>query len=248
MSRPSQPAPAREPLVTCIVPVYNGEAFIGQALASIVAQSYRPIEIVVVDDGSTDGTADAVAACGLDVRYRRQDNAGGAAARNQGIRTAHGEFVAFLDADDLWPPEKLRRQVSRFTARPELEISLAHVQNFWMPEVDEERIGLRGHRRTGAVPGYSAGTLVTRRETFARLGLFNDALRHGDQTEWFLRARERGAVVEVLPDVLLNRRLHANNVSRHNAHASRAQYLDLIKGVLDRRRVGQAEGDDGARG
>lgn len=239
MSQSLLPPHPPAPLVTCIVPVYNGEVFIGEALASIVAQSYRPLEIVVVDDGSTDGTARVVAAFGADVRYVRQDNAGGAAARNLGIRMAHGEFVAFLDADDLWPPEKLDRQVSRFTARRELDISLAHVQNFWMPEVAEERRLLEGHRRTQAVPGFSAGTLVTRRATFSRLGLFDAALRHGDQMEWFVRGRERAAVTEVLPDVLLQRRLHSNNVSRHKAEASRAQYLDLLKGVLDRRRLGQ---------
>lgn len=228
------------PLVSCIVPVYNGEAFLGEALDSIVAQRYRPIEILVVDDGSTDGTAGVAAgARGVRVRYARQDNAGGAAARNRGIKMAQGEFVAFLDADDVWPPEKLERQVSRFAARPELDVSLAHVLNFWMPEVAAERIQPQGQRRALPVPGYSAGTLVTRRRLFARLGLFNSDMRHGDQTEWFVRARELGAVVEVLPEVLLQRRLHANNVSRHRAQASRAQYLDLLKGILDRRRMGQ---------
>jgi len=228
------------PLVTCIVPVYNGEAFLGEALDSIVAQRHRPIEILVIDDGSTDGTAGiAAAAREAAVRYARQDNAGGAAARNRGIAMAQGDFVAFLDADDLWPPDKLDRQLARFAARPDLDVSLAHVQNFWMPEVAAERIQLQGHRRTQPVAGYSAGTLVTRRDVFSRLGLFNAAMRHGDQTEWFVRARELGAVTEVLPDVLLHRRLHANNVSRHKAQASRAQYLDLLKGVLDRRRLGQ---------
>jgi glycosyltransferase involved in cell wall biosynthesis len=225
------------PLVTCIVPVYNGEAFLGEALDSIVAQRYRPIEILVIDDGSTDGTAGVTAVTReAHVRYVRQDNAGGAAARNRGIVLAQGEFVAFLDADDLWPPEKLDRQVARFAARPELDISLAHVQNFWMQDVALERIRLGGHRRTQPVAGYSAGTLVTRRQFFSRLGLFEAAMRHGDQTEWFVRAREFGAVIEMLPDVLLQRRLHANNESRHKAQASHAQYLDLLKGVLDRRR------------
>lgn len=225
-------------LVSCIVPVYNGERFLDEALNSIEAQSHRNREIIVVDDGSTDKTADLAAARGKALRYFRQENAGGAAARNQGIRMARGEFVAFLDADDLWHPEKIERQVARYNARPELEISLAQVQNFWMPEVAAERNELEGHRRTQPVPGYSAGTLLVRRELFSRLGLFKGTMRHGDQTEWFLRARELGAVVEVLPEVLLERRLHAGNVSRHNGQASLTQYLELVKGVLDRRRQG----------
>jgi glycosyltransferase involved in cell wall biosynthesis len=225
-------------LVSCIVPVYNGERFIGEALDSIAAQSYRRHETIIVDDGSSDGTANVVAARGNAVRCFRQENAGGAAARNQGIAMAWGEFVAFLDADDLWHQEKLTRQMARFAERPELDISLSHVQNFWMPEVAEERALLQGHRRTQPLPGYSAGTLLVRRQLFARLGLFTATMRHGDQTEWFLRARELGAVVEVLPEVLLERRLHAGSVSRHNGQASLAQYLELVKGVLDRRRGG----------
>jgi glycosyltransferase involved in cell wall biosynthesis len=243
VSAPLREAAAR-PLVSCIVPVHNGEKFLGAALDSIAEQRYRPLEILVVDDGSTDGTAGVVAASGIDVRYVRQENAGGPAARNLGITLAEGAFVAFLDADDLWAPEKLDRQMARFTARRDLDISLAHAQNFWMPEVAVERRNLEGHRRTQPVPGYTAGTLLARRELFSRLGLFNAAMRHGEQTEWFLRAREVGAVVEVLPDVLLHRRLHADNVSRHRAQASRAQYLDLVKGILDRRRLDRPRASD----
>jgi len=230
--------PAEAGLVSCIVPVYNGERHLGEALDSIAAQSHREHETIVVDDGSTDATAELVASRGNAVRYFRQENAGGAAARNRGIGMARGEFVAFLDADDRWHPEKLERQLARFAARPELDVSLAHVQNFWMPEVAGERALLEGHRRTQPMPGYSAGTLLVRRQLFARLGLFNAAMRHGEQTEWFLRGRELGAVVEVLPEVLLERRLHGGNVSRHNGQASLAQYLELVKGVLDRRRQG----------
>ena len=233
----TSPNPPRlpEPLVSCIVPVYNGERFLAEALDSIAAQTHRRLELIVVDDGSTDGTAGVAAARG-EVRYFRQENAGGAAARNHGMRMARGELFAFLDADDLWPPEKLERQVARFAARPELEIAVAHVQNFWMPEVAAERSALEGHRRTQPIPGYTAGTLLARRETFARLGEFAASLRHGDQTEWFLRAREAGAVIELLPEVLLQRRLHGGNVSRQHGQASLAQYLELVKGVLDRKR------------
>jgi len=231
------PPPVRgHALVTCIVPVYNGERFLLEALASVAAQSYRPLEILLVDDGSTDRTPEVAATSGIDLVYLRQENAGGPAARNLGIDKAQGEFVAFLDADDRWRPEKLDRQMARFAARPELDISLAHVQNFWMPDVVGDRARLEGNRRTEPIPGYTAGTLLVRRGYFDRLGRFNAAMRHGEQTEWFVRAREAGAVIEVLEEVLLERRLHGQNVSRLRADASLAQYFELLKGVIDRRR------------
>ena len=232
MTRPG-PAPA---LVSCIVPVHNGARFLAEALASIAAQRYRPWEILVVDDGSTDDTARVASECGIALRYLRQEQGGGPSARNHGMREARGNFFAFLDADDRWHPDKLSIQLARFDARPELDISVAHVQNFWMAEVAGEGLQLAGHRRAAPIPGYTASTLVATREVFARLGPFNAEMKHGEQTEWFLRAREAGAVMELLPDVLLERRLHADNVSRHKAQASLAQYFSLLQERIDRSR------------
>src|SRR5215471_9275789 len=118
-------------LISCVVPVFNGERYLSETLDSILAQTYRPLEIVVVDDGSTDRTADVVASYHDEVHYFKQANTGVPAARNLGISRAAGAFIAFLDADDLWHPEKLERQMACFKARPELEICLTHVQNFW---------------------------------------------------------------------------------------------------------------------
>jgi glycosyltransferase involved in cell wall biosynthesis len=100
------------PLISCVVPVFNGERYLGEALDSILAQTYRPLELLVVDDGSTDGTAALVTRYRDQIRPLFQPNAGQAAARNLGLSVARGEFVAFLDADDLWHPEKLARQMA----------------------------------------------------------------------------------------------------------------------------------------
>ena len=130
-------------LISCIVAVYNGERYLGEAIDSILAQTYRPSEIIIVDDGSTDGTAAVVARYGQQVRYVWQPNSGPAAARNLGLDVMQGEFVAFLDADDLWHPEKLAQQMARFRARPELDYCVAHAQNFWVPELQGEALNLR---------------------------------------------------------------------------------------------------------
>jgi glycosyltransferase involved in cell wall biosynthesis len=223
-------------LISCIVPVYNSEKYLAEALDSIWGQSYRPIEVIVADDGSTDQTAAVVKQYGHEVGYLYQPNAGPAAARNLGLGAANGEFIAFLDADDLWDPEKLARQIARFEARPELDYCVAHAQNFWGSELREEALRLSDHRIAKPLPAYSTPTLLGRRKLFDRVGHFNPALKHGDSTEWFLRAAECGAVSELLPDVLLYRRLHKGNRSRLRARQSREQFLQIVKASLDRRR------------
>lgn len=228
------------PLISCIVPVFDGERYLGEALESILQQSYRPLEIIIVDDGATDSTA-AVAACyGEQGTYLRQANAGPAAARNLGLSTARGEFIAFLDADDLWHPEKLARQMARFQARPELEVCITHVQNFWVPELQTKAARLRDQRFMRPLPGYTMQALLARRLLFDRIGQLNPELRQGEDTDWFLRATEQRVVMEVLPEVLMYRRLHQSNLTRVAASANRDWLVQVFKASLDRRRLTKA--------
>jgi glycosyltransferase involved in cell wall biosynthesis len=230
-------------LISCIVPVYNGEKYLAEAIESVLKQDYESTEIIVVDDGSTDRTGAVAARYSKRLRYLRQTNAGPGAARNLGIDAAAGEFVAFLDADDLWHAEKLTRQMARFRARPELGYCIAHVHNFWIPELRKEEEQFRGHRISKPLPGYVTGTLLARRDFFDAVGPFNTAIHHADDTDWFLRAEERGGVMELLPDVLLYRRLHTSNLSRIKAPNSRDQYLNVLKTALDRRRLQKKTAD-----
>jgi glycosyltransferase involved in cell wall biosynthesis len=132
------------PVISCIVPVYNGERYLAETLNSIVGQTYRPLEIIVVDDGSTDGSARIAEAFGPRVQYCWQENAGEAAARNGGLGMAQTEFVAFLDADDLWRPEKLARQIAQFQEKPEIDLCFTSFENFWIPELAAEEQRYRG--------------------------------------------------------------------------------------------------------
>jgi glycosyltransferase involved in cell wall biosynthesis len=230
------------PLISCIVPVFNGERYLGEALDSILAQTYRPLEIIVADDGSTDGTAAVVATYDDRVRYLWQTNAGPAAARNLGLRVVQGEFVAFLDADDLWHQEKLARQMARFEARPDLEMVVTQARNFWVPELRE--FGARHGYQLGfreALEGLSLCTLLVRKSVFGTVGDFNAEFSTGEDTDWFFRTFEHGAVLESLPDVLMYRRLHSGNITWHLL-SSRARLRDLrlrlAKARLDRRRSG----------
>jgi len=229
-------------LISCIVPVHNGERYLREALDSIVRQTYRPLEIIAVDDGSTDGTRAVIAAYGQDVRYVWQPNAGPAAARNCGLHTARADFLAFLDADDCWHPEKLARQMARFRARSELELCVTHLQNFRIPDVSEDEARNRGHRLATALPGYVTVTMLARRSLFERVGVFDTSLPQGEDIEWCIRALDHGAVTELLPDVLTHRRIHHGNLTRTLGPASRNEYLlRIMKAHLDRRRRSAAK-------
>ena len=232
LAEPSVPT-----LVSCIVPAYNAERWLGDALESVFAQTHAPIETIVVDDGSTDGTAGVLERYGERIVGLRQPNAGPAAALNRGILASRGEYIAFLDADDLWPPRKLELQMARFRAVPELAACYGLVQNFWDDSVKIEAEALRGHRILDPVPGLVTGTLLARRSTFGRLGPFVDQ-RHAYALDWALRLRHEELLHEVLDEVLLLRRYHEWNMSRDGGARSREQVLDLLKRNLDARRGG----------
>lgn len=144
--------------------------------------------------------------------------------------------MAFLASDDLWHPEKLARQISRFRLRRDLDLCVCHVQNFWVPELQEEAERFRNHRISQPLPGYVPQALLAKRAVFDTVGHFDPALRHADSTDWFVRAMEQGAVTELMPDVLVFRRLHGFNLSRRMASASREEYLQIVKTILNRRR------------
>jgi glycosyltransferase involved in cell wall biosynthesis len=232
----------RQPLVSCIVPVFNGARYLAEALDSALRQTYGTVEVLAVDDGSTDATPTVLASYGDRVRSVRQANAGPAAARNRGLREIRGEFAAFLDADDLWDAEKVARQMERFAARPELDISVTHVRNFWIPELRDEEARFRDHRIAQSLPGYLASTMLAPRRVFEAIGDFDAALAFGHSTEWFLRAKQHGAVIEALSDVLYFRRIHHDNRSRRLNDASRDEYLRLVRAHIERRRAHPAGG------
>jgi glycosyltransferase involved in cell wall biosynthesis len=229
------------PLISCIMPVFNGERYVKEALDSILAQTYRPIECIVVDDGSKDGTAAVVAEYGKRVRYFRQPNAGETSARKLGLTVAQGEFIAFLDADDFWHTEKLALQMARFRERPGLDLCFTHFQNFWVPELAEEERRYRGHRLSEPLAAYGICTLLARRDAFERFGNFpEDGSRNPQNMIWFLHAAEHGAAIEILPDVLAYRRLHPNNLSRRNGLDS---FFPILKAWRDyqRRQAGDRQ-------
>ncbi len=217
------------PPVSVIVPVYNSERFLAEALDSIARQSAPPAEIVVVDDGSTDESA-AIAARYPSVRLVRQANAGVSAARNAGLAAATGERLAFLDADDLFLPGKLAAQALALDAHPEWDGVFGHVRHFLAsPELADQFVC------PPPQPGYFFGTLLARRELFARVGGLDPSVVMGELAEWVARATDGGAQFGVLPEIVLERRVHGANFTLQRDR--RTQYARAVHAVMVRRRA-----------
>lgn len=220
--------------ISVIIPVYNGERYLAEAIESVLAQTYRPIEIIVVDDGSTDGSADVAQRFPPPVRYRFQPHSGAGAARNRGIGMAQGSFFAFLDADDLWMEDKLMCQTITFGNDPELDMVFGHVRQFHSPELDGNT-GKRLRYPAEIMPGYSHVTMLITREAFLRVGPFETKWQAGEFIDWYSRAMEKGLKSVMLPEVVVKRRIHAAHQGIHERR-SQADYIRILKAFLDRRR------------
>ncbi len=201
------------PSVSVIIAVYNGEKHIDASLKSIFEQTYDPIEIIVVDDGSSDHTAKIVQKYGPKVRYFFQPNRGQPSALNFGISIAKSSYIEFLDADDLHAPDKTRLQVEFLNANPHIDFVLGHMEQFFCPDAPSEF-----KKKWFCPPGISPGYMANEQQ---HIGLF---------IEWYMRAEEKG----LIPQQVLRRRIHENNMGIHSQH-SRLEYVQIVKMALKRR-------------
>jgi glycosyltransferase involved in cell wall biosynthesis len=214
-----------------IIPVHNGAKYLAQAIESVLAQELAAHEIIVVDDGSTDQSAAIAGGFGNPVRVFRQTKHGPGAARNAGVRAATGAYLAFLDADDLWAPAKLARQMAAFETIPGLDVVFTHVRNFHSPDLtaaQRERISCPPE----AMPGMIPSTLLLHTASFIP---FAENLAVGELIPWLGRVKDLNLKVHLLPEVLVSRRLHETNLGR-SARDRRRDYLVAVKEVFDRRR------------
>jgi glycosyltransferase involved in cell wall biosynthesis len=228
------------PLITVIIGAYNAQRYLAEAIDSVLAQTHPSLELIVVDDGSTDRTGEIAEAYGVSLRCIRQENGGMAAARNRAIPEARGSYFSFLDADDRFPPDKLRSQLAVFEADPRLDIVYGHVTEFLSPDLDAEARALLREPEHD-VPWSTPNLMLVKRESFLRVGLFSTELKVGIGVDWYARANELGLRSAVPPIVVLERRLHAENNGIRQREL-KPQYLHVLKAALDRRR---AEADDG---
>jgi glycosyltransferase involved in cell wall biosynthesis len=232
-----------------VIPVFNGEAYLAGAIESALSQTYEPVEVTVVDDGSTDGSAAIAEGCR--VPLLRRPHRGVSAACNAGVKRARGELIAFLDADDLWPHDRLQIQARHLVERPHLGFVMSHAIQFLEPGVErpewltEDWIAGVGGTAAGrprssrgdvTVPVPHPRTMLARAELFGQIGGFNEGIDVGEDLDWLMRATDAGIRHELLADVVLHQRLHASNASYRLADAL-AMRLRTARESLARKRA-----------
>lgn len=221
------------PRVSVLIPCYNAGAYLGQALQSVLEQTYRDFEIIVVDDGSTDDSA-AVAKSFACVRYIHKAHSGISATRNLAVQEARGEFVAFLDADDLWAPEKLALQVAYLDSHPQCQMVHSHAKNFFdgPPETMTER---QKQLMDANLQNYMASSCI-RRALFQQHGVFREDYSVGEDTHWIARLRAAGVdMSHCIAEPLYFRRIHQNNISLTHNRIGRKDMMALLADAIRQR-------------
>jgi glycosyltransferase involved in cell wall biosynthesis len=220
--------------ISVIIPVYNTEKYLAQAIKSVLEQTVQPDEIIVIDDGSTDKSVEIARQFEPLVRIISQANKGAGSARNVGIQEASGDFLAFLDADDFWTENKLEIQLSYLQNNPETDMVFGIVEQFVSPELPDE------HKRKlilelEKMQGFLAGTMLIKKTTFLKAGIFNVQLELGEFIDWFSRAKDMGLSYHVLDAVVLKRRIHTTNMGIYKKQHLK-DYTSILRAALARKR------------
>lgn len=204
-----------QPCVSVVMPAYNAEKFIGAAIESVLGQTFQDLEILVVDDGSRDGTADVVARYPR-VRYIRQANGGASSARNRGVAEARGEFIAFLDSDDEWHPEKLQAQVALMRAYPQADLCRTAIAEEPLEPQRSlfgiDKAGLPGHTLIKTLaesflhPYFATSAVMVRRAAFEAVGGFDTALKIAEDVDLYFRILARAPTIPLVSGVAIHKR------------------------------------------
>lgn len=229
-----------QPTVSVVMPAFNAERYVAEAVASLQSQAGVDLEIVVVDDGSADATARIVRGLAAeDPRIRLLSGAhrGVAAARNRGLAACRGAVIAFLDADDLCPPDRLLRQVTKLRAYPEVAVVIGDLFLFERLEADFRPAP---GSRTAQILGISLTTACFRRRLFDEIGGFDETLEYCEDFDFYLRLLEADTRLLIEAEIATFYRRHASNMTNDQTRLTRSHLHMLHRSLQRRRQRGEA--------
>jgi len=216
-----------KPLVTILMPAYNREKYIREALSSIFEDTYSPKEVIVVDDGSTDGTA-AITRDFPAVHYIYQEHQGVSVARNHALGVATGEYVTFLDSDDIWIPGRLAMTIGLFEQDPQVDYLLC-MQETFLEKGAVKPPGLLQSRLDFPHESIGTSVLTAKRSCFTRIGNFNPTFSRGEDLDWLARAAKAGLIMKRIPETLVRVRIHDQNLTFAGKTEHREIMLKIIR-------------------
>lgn len=226
-------------LVSIVIPTFNASAFLKGAIESALHQNYMPLEVIVIDDGSTDNTSDVVRDYGTQVIFYRQNNLGPSGTRNTGIKLSKGEFIAFLDADDTWEMDKLQKQMHLMKNDPDIGLVHTNVWSFYLDRNEKECKDVKREEFVGQCYArlFSENRILTssvlvRRKCFNDVGLFDETLRVCEDWDMWIRLSRKYRFAYV-PKPLVNYRIHKNNLTADSINMRKGDYSVLCKMLSD---------------
>lgn len=227
----------KKPLISVILPIFNSEKYLREAIDSVFRQDYTPIEIIAIDDGSTDGSSHIIQEYAGKIHYYYQENQGPAAARNLGIQNASGDFITFIDGDDLWLDDKLVNQMSCFEKYPETEIVQGLVKRIDLPNPGES---VENEGEEQLFIHSNLGAMIIRKSVFTKIGVFDKTLTYHSDTDFWFRARESGIKILVDNRIALIYRIHGENHTSGKTTKTLG-FAKILKRSMDRRRIQSGE-------
>ena len=221
--------------VSVVIATYNAEAYIAEAIESVLGQTIPPDEVIVIDDGSTDGTRNVLGQFGDRITVLNQTNSGQAVAVNKALATTQGELIGFCDADDLWTPRKLELQLALLERQGDVEAVFGKVEQFVSPDApDEQRERLKP--AIAIMPGELKQCMLIRRAALDRAGPFDESLPATFFIAWLGRAKQNGLKSAHVDDIVVRRRLHLGNGGRINTDAQNRETLLALRKAIKARR------------
>jgi glycosyltransferase involved in cell wall biosynthesis len=215
------------PLLSIIVPVYNSELFIEETINKIYTQNYSPFELIIIDDGSTDNTAEIIKKNFPEALYYYQENEGHASAKNKGLKLCNGEFIIFLDSDDYWEENSLHILSDYLLKNPDILIVEGKIREF-IKQNDEIQYISEAYYIS------SFGTSMFRKEVFNIVGFFDERLICATDIDWFIRAWENNIEKSRVDHNILNYRKHANSLTAVNIDKQQYYVLLMYKFKMER--------------
>jgi glycosyltransferase involved in cell wall biosynthesis len=234
--------------ISVIIPVYNGQSFLRSTLESVWAQVLQPSEIILIDDGSVDGSHELMCQLATEspvsCKVLQQPNKGPASSRNAAVKESTGLIIAFLDQDDTWYPTYLKTQYERIIRFNPKSYSICNFNYFVDSRYQQQHDGIPAWVRPEFMdrpqPGYLPSCMMMYKEVFLKVGVFDESLRGGYDTDWIIRAIDLGINTDLNPEVLVGRRIHSDNQSFYVASLHK-DIIRMVHKTLLRRRAGASE-------